>query len=179
MEHFCAPFVEDSKAATPPAHGRLAWFNLQRSFLMNTFTALLLAAALASPLAATATTAHDHGGSAETHQLQLNAGKKWGTDAPLRQAMTAIHGSVTQILPAAHAGKATAADYDAFGNAINQQVAYMVENCKLPAAADEQLHIIVADLMAGAEAVVKVAQASNAYGKYFNHGGWKAVKLPH
>ena len=24
-----------------------------------------------------------------------------------------------------------------------------------------------------------VAQASNAYGKYFDHGGWKAVKLPH
>lgn len=159
---------------------------------MKTFTALLLAAALAAPLAATAAGAHDHHGSAEAHQLQLNAGKKWGTDAPLRQAMTSIHGSVTQILPSAHAGKATPADYDAFGNAINQQIAYMVENCKLPAAADEQLHIIVADLAAGAEAaqgkhgedkraagVVQVAKASNAYGKYFNHSGWKAIKLPH
>lgn len=159
---------------------------------MKTFTALLLATALAAPLASMAAGAHDHHGSAEAHQLQLNAGKKWGTDAPLRKAMTSIHGSVTQILPAAHAGKATPADYDAFGNAVNQQVAYMVDNCKLPPAADEQLHIIVADLMAGAEAaqgkhgedqraegVVKVAQASNAYGKYFNHGGWKAVKLPH
>jgi hypothetical protein len=159
---------------------------------VNTFTALLLATALASPLAATAATAHDHGGAAEAHQLQLNAGKKWGTDAPLRKAMAAIHGSVTQILPAAHAGKATPADYDAFGNAINQQVAYMVENCKLPSEADAQLHIIVADLMAGAEAaqgkqgenkraagVVQVAKASNAYGRYFDHSGWKAVKLPH
>lgn len=159
---------------------------------MKTFTALLLATALAAPLAATAATAHDHHGSAETHQLQLNAGKKWGTDAPLRQAMTAVRASVTQILPAAHAGKAQAADYDAFGNAVNQQVAYMVENCKLPAEADAQLHIIVADLMAGAEAaqgkhgedkraagVVQVAQAANAYGKYFSHSGWKAVKLPH
>lgn len=159
---------------------------------MNTFTALLLSAALASPLAVHAAGAHDHGGNTETHQLQLNAGKKWGTDAPLRQAMASIHGSVTQILPAAHSGKAKPADYDAFGNAINQQVAYMVENCKLPPAADAQLHIIVADLMAGAEAaqgkhgedkraegVVKVAQASNAYGKYFSHSGWKAIPLAH
>ncbi|GAO23452.1 hypothetical protein ALISP_3272 [Alicycliphilus sp. B1] len=68
----------------------------------------------------------------------------------------------------------------------------MVENCKLPPEADAQLHIIVADLMAGAEAaqgkqgenkraagVVQVAKASNAYGRYFDHSGWKAVKLPH
>lgn len=159
---------------------------------MKTFTALLLAAALAAPLAATAAGAHDHHGSAEAHQLQLNAGKKWDTDAPLRKAMTSIRGSVTQILPSAHAGRATPTDYDAFGNAINQQISYMVENCKLPAAADEQLHIIVADLAAGAEAaqgqhgedqraagVVQVTRAANAYGTYFNHGGWKSIKLPH
>ena len=158
---------------------------------MKIFTALLLSAALAAPMASIAASAHDHG-SAAPQQLQLNAGKKWDTDAPLRQAMAAVHQSVTQILPAAHEGKATAANYDAFGQAIDQQIAYMVENCKLPADADAQLHIIVADLMAGAEAaqgkhgeakraagVVQVAQASNAYGKYFDHGGWKAVKLPH
>lgn len=159
---------------------------------MKTFTTLLLSIALASPLATMAATAHDHGSSAEPQQLQLNAGKKWDTDAPLRQAMTAVHGLATQILPAAHAGKATVADYDAFGNAIHQQVAFMVDNCKLPADADAQLHIVVADLLAGAEAaqgkhgehkraagVVQVAKASNAYGKYFSHSGWKAVKLPH
>ncbi len=158
---------------------------------MKIFTALLLSAALAAPLASLAATAHDHG-SAAPQQLQLNAGKKWDTDAPLRQAMGAVHKSVAQLLPAAHAGKATPADYDAFGNAVNQQVAYMVEHCKLPADADAQLHIVVAELMAGAEAaqgkhgegqraagVVQVAKASNAYGKHFSHPGWKAVKLPH
>ena len=81
---------------------------------MKQLTTLLLAAALAVPLTSMAASAHDSHGSAETHQLQLNAGKKWDTDAPLRQAMTAVHASVTKILPAAHAGKATAADYDAF-----------------------------------------------------------------
>lgn len=157
---------------------------------MKIFTALLLSAALAAPMASIAASAHDHG-SAAPQQLQLNAGQKWETDAPLRQAMAAVHQSVTHILPNAHAGKATPADYDAFGHAIDQQVAYMVENCKLPAAADDQLHIVVAELMAGAEAaqgkhgenqraagVVQVAKAANAYGKHFSHQGWKAVELP-
>src|SRR3990167_8357435 len=80
------------------------------------------------------------------HKLELNAGKKWGTDDALRKAMSGIQTSVTQTLPAAHAGKASAADYDAFGKDVTAQVTYMVENCKLDPQADAQLHIIVADL---------------------------------
>ena len=30
-----------------------------------------------------------------------------------------------------------------------------------------------------ASGVVKVAQAVNAYGKYFDHAGWKAIQMPH
>ena len=153
---------------------------------------LLLAVALSSPLAALAASdAHDHGKSAP-HKLELNAGKKWGTDEALRKAMSGIQASVTQTLPAAHAGKATADDYEAFGKNVTEQVTYMVENCKLDPKADAQLHIIVADIMNGVEAaqgkhgekkraagVVKVAQAANAYGKHFDHAGWQAIKMPH
>ena len=153
---------------------------------------LLLAVALASPFAALAATdAHDHGKSSP-HKLELNAGKKWGTDDALRQAMSTIHTSVSQILPKAHSGKAKAADYEAFSKDVTAQVAYIVENCKLDPQADAQLHIIVADIMSGVEAaegkegekqrasgVVKIAQASNAYGKHFDHAGWKAIQLPH
>lgn len=153
---------------------------------------LLLAVALSSPFAALAAAdAHGHGASTP-HKLELNAGKKWGTDDALRQAMSSIHKSVSQTLPAAHSGKAKVADYNAFGKDVTAQVAYIVENCKLEPAADEQLHIIVADLMSGAEAaegkegdkkrasgVVKVAEAANAYGKHFDHTGWKAIKVPH
>ncbi|MBP6120627.1 MAG: hypothetical protein KBF40_11075 [Giesbergeria sp.] len=153
---------------------------------------LLLAVALSSPFAALAATdAHDHGKSSP-HKLELNAGKKWGTDDALRQAMSTIHTSVSQILPKAHSGKAKAADYEAFSKDVTAQVAYIVENCKLDPQADAQLHIIVADIMSGVEAaegkegekqrasgVVKIAQASNAYGKHFDHAGWKAIQLPH
>lgn len=158
---------------------------------MKSSTALLLALALSSPLAVLAADAHDHGKSAP-HKLELNAGKKWGTDPALRQAMSGIQKSVAQTLPAAHSGKATAAEYDAFGKEVSAQVAYMVENCKLDPKADAQLHLIVADIMNGVEAaqgkqgekqratgVVKVAQAANAYGKHFDHSGWQAIKLPH
>ncbi|MDY0107618.1 MAG: hypothetical protein RBS27_13170 [Giesbergeria sp.] len=159
---------------------------------MKSPIALMLAVALSSPLAALAATdAHDHGKSAP-HKLELNAGKKWGTDDALRQAMSSIHASVAQTLPAAHAGKASAADYDAFGKDVTAQITYMVENCKLDPKADAQLHIIVADIMNGVEAaqgkhgekkratgVVKVAQAANAYGKHFDHAGWKAIQMPH
>jgi len=153
---------------------------------------ILLAVALSSPFAALAATdAHDHGKSSP-HKLELNAGKKWGTDDALRQAMSTIHTSVSQILPRAHSGKAKAADYEAFSKDVTAQVAYIVENCKLDPQADAQLHIIVADIMSGVEAaegkegekqrasgVVKIAQASNAYGKHFDHAGWKAIQLPH
>jgi len=159
---------------------------------MKSPIALMLALALSSPLAVLAASdAHDHGKSAP-HKLELNAGKKWGTDDALRKAMSGIQTSVAQTLPAAHAGKASAADYDAFGKDVTAQVTYMVENCKLDPQADAQLHIIVADLMAGVEAaqgkhgekkrasgVVKVAQAANAYGKHFDHAGWKAIQMPH
>ncbi len=158
---------------------------------MKSPIALMLSLALSSPLAVLAADAHDHG-KPGPHKLELNAGKKWSTDEALRKAMSAIHASATQALPAAHSGKATAADYGAFGKSITAQITYMVENCKLDPKADEQLHLIVADLMNGVEAaegkhgekkramgVVKVAQAANAYGKHFDHVGWKAIQMPH
>lgn len=152
---------------------------------------LLLAATLASPLVALAADTHDHG-AAGAQKIELNAGKKWTTDAPLRKAMSAIKASVGQTLPAAHKGTAKAADFDAFGKAVTAEVGYIVENCKLDPKADEQLHIVIADIMSGTEmaegkqgeqarasGVVKIAQALNAYGKHFEHAGWKAVALPH
>lgn len=160
----------------------------------------LSAAMLALPLMVQAAPErHDHGaaehhdhGTATTHTIELNAGKKWATDDALRQAMSAIHTLAEKALPAAHAGKLTPARYDTLANDISAQIAYIVDNCKLDAKADAQLHIIIAELSTGIEAmqgkhagesramgVVHVSQTLNTYGKYFNHPGWKAIKLPH
>ena len=152
---------------------------------------LLIAASLATPLAVVAADQHDHGAAAES-AITLNAGKKWATDVPLRQSMAALRTAVATTLPKAHAGKATPADYDALGKTANAQVAYIVQNCKLDAKADEQLHTVIAGILHGAEiaegkqagtdraeGVVQIAQGLNTYGKYFQHTGWKAIPLPH
>ena len=152
---------------------------------------LLLAMALAAPMGAFAADAHDHG-KAAPHKLELNAGKKWSTDDALRQGMTTIHASVSQTLPAAHSGKAKASDYDAFGQTVSAQIAYIVENCKLDPKADAELHGLIGQMMNGAEAaqgkqgdakradgVVAVAKALNTYGDYFDHKGWKKIDLGH
>lgn len=158
---------------------------------MMQFSPLILAAALlANPLAAWAADSHDHG-TAAPQKMGLNAGKKWMTDAPLRQAMTAMRESVAATLPLAHEGKATTAQFDALSQEVNAQVAAIVQNCKLDAKADAQLHTVIADLLSGAEiaegkqpsksraaGVVQVAQGLNAYGKYFDHAQWKAIPLP-
>lgn len=151
---------------------------------------VLIAATLATPLVALAAEPHAHGAEAP-HAIALNAGKKWETDGPLRQAMTAIRTSVATTLPKAHAGKATTADYDALSQEVNTQVAFMVENCKLDPKADAQLHTVIGEMLNGAEkaegkqgksrasGVVQIAQSLNTYGKYFDHAGWKSIAVPH
>lgn len=134
---------------------------------------------------------HDHGTGA-TPFLELNAGKKWGTDEALRQGMGSIRTLAEKALPAAHAGKLSPAGYDALANNVNAEIAFVVENCKLDPKADTQLHIIVSDLTNGVETmqgkqpdqdraigVVEISRTLNTYGNYFNHPGWRAIQLPH
>lgn len=159
---------------------------------MKTHTLLLAAMTLAFPLAAAAAQPgqHDHGA---THQkIELNAGKRWATDEPLRKGMSEMRGQVAAALPAAHAGKLTPAQYEALGKELNTQVGDIVRNCKLEPKADAQLHIVIGQLADGIETlegkrqgkerasgVVKVAQALNTYGTHFDHAGWQAIKLQH
>lgn len=154
---------------------------------------VLLAAVLSLPMAASAAgPAVHHHGAAAPQKIELNAGKKWNSDAPLRQGVGAIHKAVSVTLPLAHAGKAQAADYEAFGAEISKQVTYIVENCKLEPKADAQLHTVIGEILKGVEAaqgkegdtaraegVVMVAQALNTYGSHFSHSGWKSIALPH
>lgn len=154
---------------------------------------LLIAAALAVPLTTMAASdGHDHGAAKHKSKIELNSGKKWATDDPLRQGMNGIRTIAATTLPAAHSGKASDADYDAFGREVTAQITGIVQNCKLDPKADAQLHTVIEDMLAGVETaegkqsgkkrasgVVKVVQALNTYGKYFDHPGWKPVALPH
>ncbi len=152
------------------------------------------AAALALALSAAAlaqTAAHDHGAAAP-HKLTLNQGHKWATDAPLRAGMGRIRGLVEPQLAAAHAGKLTPAQYGELATRIETEVGGIVANCKLEPKADAMLHLVIADIGAGTDAMagkdatarpalglVEVARAVNQYGSHFDHPGFKPIRNVH
>lgn len=131
---------------------------------------------------------HAGHGSIAPQKLQLNAGKKWATDAPLRQSMNDINQAMAKALPLIHKNQFDHAAYQALAATVNQRVAYAVEHCKLEPKADAMLHLIIADLTAGAETMegkttnsrhdgaVLVRDALKAYGDFFQHPGWKAAR---
>lgn len=157
----------------------------------------LIAALVALPLATTtapvfaADAAHSHD-SASHATMELKQGKKWETDAPLRQGMNAIHGYVSTSLADAGQGKMTPNNYDGLSRNVMTQVTYIVQNCKLEPEADAQLHILLANIVQSVEAaegkvagqeraegLTKMAQALNSYGQYFDHPGWKDLDAVH
>ena len=130
--------------------------------------------------------AHHDGGAA---QLTLNNGKKWATDDNLRLGMASIRDALAAELPAIHSGKASAVQYRALAKKVNDQITFMVQNCKLDKNADTMLHLILAELTAGADAMAnqnnskashpgaeKIAHALEDYAAYFDHPGWSSVK---
>ena len=160
----------------------------------NLITAAALAVvalAFAASNYAADTAAHRHD-TAASGALKLNDGKKWSGDAPLRQAMASIKTTVENNVAAVHAGKLNAASYKAIAGEVNGQVAFMVQNCKLDKDADEVLHAILAQMLAGAAEMegenkkakpragfLKVVQGLDSYGRHFDHPGWRAVKAAH
>lgn len=116
---------------------------------------------------------HDHGGDAPA-QLSLNNGKKWPTDGPLRAGMGRIRdaaGREAQLAPTELARR------------IDGEIAALVQNCKLDKETDAMLHLVLADLIAGAEilrerplarreAMARITRGLQGYGTYFEHPGW-------
>ena len=99
----------------------------------------------------------------------------------MSEIRTAMAGSLAPI----HKKKFTHKQYEALADRVQTQIDYVVGNCKLPEDADAQLHVVleqiidgVAEMKAGRDkGAVKIVQALDMYGKYFNHTGWKP--LPH
>ena len=140
-------------------------------------------------VALAASPAHDHGHGATEHTLQLNEGKKWETDAPLRAGMLEIRKSMAASLHAIHENKMSTRSYDRLAKQVHASVGQIVATCKLPPAADAQLHIVIADLLVGADQMagkvkgtprmdgaVKVIGALEAYGEHFDDPGFQPIE---
>jgi len=159
--------------------------------------------AIATLLVSTAPVAayaqHEHEGAHQMHegsgamvsQLQLDHDQKWPTDESLRSGMANIRTAFEADHPAIHAGKESDAAYAALADRIEQDVNRIVASCRLPPAADAQLHLVVADLLQGVglmrggdparsrhDGAALVHGALNAYGKYFDDPQWSAALTP-
>lgn len=150
---------------------------------------LALPLTLAAGTALAKATAHSH----EVHgTMELNQGQKWQTDAPLRQGMQELHQIVSAGLSDAHANTLQPADFQRMSDEIMTQFTYIVENCKLEPEPDAQLHILLGSIIQGVDVMkgkepgqepeaglVKMAEALNNYGTYFDHPNWKSFDLAH
>lgn len=158
---------------------------------MNRF---ILSAALAVALGVAAVPAsaieeHAHGAEAQApaHAITLDQGRRWATDAPLREGMSGIRAALEQKHPEVVANQMSPADYAALGATIEKHVGSIVANCKLTPEADANLHVVVAELVsaaddlqgkskaAPAEGVHKAVRAVNLYRRYFDHPGFKPL----
>lgn len=131
---------------------------------------------------------HDHGHAA-TAAKPLPAGKRWTTDAPLRDSMTQIRQSLESKLDAIHKNKLPADEYKALAEHTDKQIANIVANCKLPPDADAALHGIIAQIGEGTEAMagksklepregaIKIVKALDEYGRTFDHPRWKPLHV--
>ena len=135
-------------------------------------------------LAADDAALHDHDHGDVPFELQLDNGQKWAIDPPLRKAMDDINDAMRTSLDAIHQDRLPAEEYAALATQVNEGIAYMVANCELPPDADAQLHVVIAQLMAGSEKMagnsdaaardgaVQVLGALDAYAQYFDHAGF-------
>ena len=158
--------------------------------LATALAAAALAALFAGPVVGqTGTHGHDAAASSE---LTLNQGRKWTTDKPLRDGMDRIRGLVEPRLAAAHTGKLGPTQYQALAKQVETEVGSIVTHCKLEPKADAMLHLLIADLLQGTEAMAgknaklrpaqglaKVALAVNQYGAHFDHPGFKPIPNSH
>lgn len=153
-------------------------------------TGIVLSLTVAGRVATAQDHDHEHGASSGAPSvLSLKQGRKWPTDASLRLGMGRIRDAMEEPMPAIYAGKADSAQFEIRARRVNEQIAFMVQNCKLGKETDAMLHLVLAEIIAGAEAMegknkeldrrggaAKVMHALENYGRYFDHPGWRPLK---
>ena len=152
--------------------------------LLRPITALLLCLLALAPLHAAEPHGHHGHGPAK---LALDHGHKWASDAPLRQRMANLRAALAGHVQAIHAGSLPADRYTTLGEATQTEVAGIVAECKLEPKADAMLHLVIAEMLAGADIMLgkapgqpasgakRVISALNQYGRHFEHPGWQPL----
>ncbi|MFN4289842.1 MAG: hypothetical protein ACK4E7_03065 [Permianibacter sp.] len=107
-------------------------------------------------------TEHHHHDRAPEPPLKLNAGQRWETDVPLREAMMRIRQCTysTEALQKAQGLGVTQAA--TLSKTIQDGIAYMVANCHLPQDADATLHMLIGRLASAAERIGQDERCADA-----------------
>ncbi|WP_429647432.1 hypothetical protein [Skermanella aerolata] len=159
---------------------------VRKLLLSAMLAASLMSATAGAGLAAVSSSHQGHAGTgAAIAELTLNDGQKWPSDAALREGMTEIRATLRASLGQIHGGIFSAAEYAALADRVESQVDGLVRNCRLPPEADAQLHLVIADILDGAEMMrkdngriegaIKLMRTLHAYGDYFDHPDWHAA----
>lgn len=131
--------------------------------------------------------AHDHSDHGAA-VLSLNDGKLWATDEPLRIGMQRIRDAVAPALANRDQAHPDPEQSKALADTVQENVNFLIQNCKLAPEADAVLHVLITELLEGAalasanspsgEGVVKLAHALREYPQYFEHPGWSPLPEP-
>lgn len=166
--------------------------NTLKTWTLSAIVAAAAVAAACGPVAVAAAPAvHSHDEAAGA-QLQLDQGRKWATDAPLRKGMAQVRSDAAAALPRVHAGTMSPEQYAALAAKVEGEVGRIVANCKLPPQADAVLHVVIGGLLEGTAAMagktpgvqpqdglLRVVAAVNDYGRTFEHPGFEAIPTGH
>lgn len=144
---------------------------------------VLCTASLAAPSSdqqqPTSATTHDAHAAHDALEHAIVAppdGERWPTDEPLRTGMSRIQSAVEQATMTPLSRERSLA----LARTIEQNVTYVIENCKLPPKADAALHVLLARILAATDqlkndnpssdaAVAQIRSALQDYRDAFDH----------
>lgn len=159
---------------------------------MKSVLVLAIATLLAVSGASSANVSDPHAGhvsatTSATPATPATPAQRWPTDAPLRTGLREIRVAVDALDHGVH-GHLDDAQVVALATRVDQQIAYLVANCKLEPRADAALHVIIAKLGAGAralredpgnrDAIGSMQSAVASYPQQFDDPTWASVEEP-
>lgn len=164
-------------------------FEKQTSKFLVTFGLLVILFSMISCAVDTPDQKHERHQVKEHVMLSLDNGKKWRTDESLREGMENIRIALVLSLQEIREDKFSDSNYGKLAHKIHDELGHIADNCKLQPKADAQLHLVIADILEGVEAmqgksakvsrqegVAKVLGALEKYDAYFDHAGWRLIK---
>ena len=132
---------------------------------------------------------HSHGSpDGDAPVLVLYDGKQWATDEALRTGMQRMRDATVLVLEKQRQGPLQPEETAKLAAAVQDNVNYLIQNCRLEPKADAVLHVFITELLEGATLVnakppapaglEKLTHALNEYPKYFDHPGWVQIPGP-